>query len=81
MENIKLGTTGQKHISTIATDIKQLISDISTGKPANMTEENLNVFLNNIKEAILAVIAKKLVHTIKTVNENTVIIISIKNIK
>ena len=54
MENIKLGTTGQKHISTIATDIKQLISDISTGKPANMTEENLNVFLNNIKEAILA---------------------------
>ena len=48
MENIKLGTTGQKHISTIATDIKQLISDISTGKPANMTEENLNVFLNNI---------------------------------
>ena len=54
MENIKLGTTGQKHISTLATDIKQLISDISTGKPANMTEENLNVFLNNIKEAILA---------------------------
>ena len=54
MANIKLGTTGQKHISTIATDIKQLISDISTGKPANMTEENLNVFLNNIKEAILA---------------------------
>ena len=31
-----------------------MISDISTGKPANMTEENLNVFLNNIKEAILA---------------------------
>jgi hypothetical protein len=31
-----------------------LISDISTGKPANMTEENLNVFLNNIKEAILS---------------------------
>ena len=54
MENIKSETTGQKHISTIATDIKQLISDISTGKPANMTEENLNVFLNNIKEAILA---------------------------
>jgi len=54
MANIKSETTGQKHISTIATDIKQLISDISTGKPANMTEENLNVFLNNIKEAILA---------------------------
>ena len=54
MANIKSETTGQKHISTIATDIKQLISDISTGKPANMTEENLNVFLNNIKEAVLA---------------------------
>src|SRR5210317_1807806 len=54
MANIKSETTGQKHISTIATDIKQLISDISTGKPANMTEENLNVFLNNIKEAILS---------------------------
>jgi len=54
MENIKSETTGQKHISTIATDIKQLISDISTGKPANMTEENINVFLNNIKEAILS---------------------------
>ena len=54
MANIKSETTGQKHISTIATYIKQLISDIYTGKPANMTEENLNVFLNNIKEAILA---------------------------
>ena len=54
MENIKSETTGQKHISTLATDIKQLISDISTGKPANMTEENLNVFLNNIKQAILS---------------------------
>jgi len=31
-----------------------LIADISNGKPANMTEENLNVFLQNIKEAMLA---------------------------
>ena len=54
MENIKLETTGQKHISTLATDIKKLIADISNGKPANMTEENINVFLNNIKEAILS---------------------------
>ena len=54
MENIKLETTGQKHISNLATDIKKLIADISNGKPANMTEENMNVFLNNIKEAMLA---------------------------
>jgi len=54
MENIKLETTGQKHISNLAIDIKKLIADISNGKPANMTEENMNVFLNNIKEAMLA---------------------------
>ena len=54
MENIKLETTGQKHISTLATDIKHLIANISNGKPANMTKENMNVFLNNIKEAMLA---------------------------
>ena len=54
MENIKLETTGQKHISTLATDIKKLIADISNGKPADMNEENINVFLNNIKEAMLA---------------------------
>ena len=54
MENIKLETTGQKHISTLATDIKHLISEISNGKPANMTEENMDVFLKNIKEAMLA---------------------------
>ena len=54
MENIKLETTGQKHISTLATDIKHLIAEISNGKPAHMTEENMNVFLNNIKEAMLA---------------------------
>lgn len=54
MVNTKSETTGQKHISTIATDIKSLIADISNGKPANMTEENLNVFLQNIKEAMLA---------------------------
>ena len=45
MENIKLETTGQKHISNLATDIKQLISDISNGKPANMTEENYECLL------------------------------------
>ena len=54
MENIKLETTGQKHISTLASDIKHLISEISNGKPANMTEENMDVFLKNIKEAMLA---------------------------
>ena len=54
MENIKLETTGQKHISNLATDIKKLIADISNGKPADMNEENINVFLNNIKEAMLA---------------------------
>jgi hypothetical protein len=54
MVNTKSETTGQKHISTLATDIKSLIADISNGKPANMTEENLNVFLQNIKEAMLA---------------------------
>ena len=54
MENIKSETIGQKHISTLATDIKHLISEISNGKPANMTEENMDVFLKNIKEAMLA---------------------------
>jgi len=54
MANIKLETTGQKRIDTLATDIKQLIVDISNGKPANITEENMNIFLHNIKEAILA---------------------------
>jgi hypothetical protein len=54
MANTKLETTGQKRIDTLATDIKQLIADISNGKPANMTEENINVFLQNIKEAVLA---------------------------
>lgn len=54
MANIKSETTGQKHISTLVPDIKKLIADISNGKPANITEENLNVFLNNIKEAIIS---------------------------
>ena len=54
MVNIKSETTGQKHISTLASDIKHLISEISNGKPANMTEENMDVFLKNIKEAMLA---------------------------
>ena len=54
MENIKLETTGQKHISTLASDIKKLITDVSNGKPAPITEENLNRFLNSIKEALLA---------------------------
>ena len=54
MENIKLETTGQKHISTVADDIKKLIADISNGKPAPITEENMNDFLNNVKEAMIA---------------------------
>ena len=54
MENIKSETTGQKRIDTLATDIKQLITDISNGKPAKITEENINIFLQNIKEAVLA---------------------------
>ena len=53
MENIKLETTGQKHISTVADDIKKLIADISNGKPAPITEENMNDFLNNVKEAMI----------------------------
>jgi len=51
MENIKSETTGQKRIDTIATDIKTLVAGISNGKPANVTEENMNKFLLNIKEA------------------------------
>ena len=54
MENTKLETTGQKHISTVADDIKKLIADISNGKPAPITEENMNDFLNNVKEAMIA---------------------------
>ena len=51
MENIKSETTGQKRIDTIATDIKNLVAGISNGKPANVTEENMDKFLTNIKEA------------------------------
>ena len=51
MENIKSETTGQKRIDTIATDIKKLVAGISNGKPANVTEENMDKFLLNIKEA------------------------------
>ena len=51
MENIKSETTGQKRIDTIATDIKNLVAGISNGKPANVTEENMDKFLSNIKEA------------------------------
>ena len=51
MQNIKSETTGQKRIDTIATDIKSLVSNISNGKPAQVTEENMNRFLNNIKVA------------------------------
>ena len=51
MENIKSETTGQKRIDTIATDIKTLVAGISNGKPANVTEENMDKFLVNIKEA------------------------------
>ena len=54
MENIKSETTGQKRIDTIATDIKKLVSGISNGKPANVTEENMDKFLKNIKEAFNA---------------------------
>ena len=57
MENIKLGTTGQKHtknIATLADDIKQLIANISKGKSAKITDEQMNKFLDNIKEALLA---------------------------
>ena len=54
MENIKSETTGQKRIDTIATDIKNLVAGISNGKPANVTEENMDKFLKNIKEAFNA---------------------------
>ena len=54
MENTELEITGQKHIDTVATDIKKLIADISNGKPAPITEENMNDFLNNVKEAMIA---------------------------
>ena len=57
MENIKLETTGQKHtktLDTLAVDIKKLIANISKGKPAKVSEEQLNRFLTNIKEAFLA---------------------------
>ena len=57
MENIKLETTGQKHtktLDTLAIDIKKLIANISKGKPAKVSEEQLNRFLTNIKEAFLA---------------------------
>ncbi len=51
MENIKSETTGQKRIDTVAIDIKKLVAGISNGKPANVTEENMDKFLKNIKEA------------------------------
>ena len=49
MENTKLETTGQKNISTVADDIKKLIADISNGKPAPITEQNIKEFINNFK--------------------------------
>jgi len=54
MENIKSETTGQKRIDTVADDIKKLIANIANGKPAPITEENMNTFLNYIKESVLA---------------------------
>ena len=54
MANIKSETTGQKRIDTIATDIKNLVAGISNGKPAKVTEENMERFLTNIKEAFNA---------------------------
>jgi len=54
MENTKLETTGRKHIDTIAIDIKKLIANIANGTPAPITEENMNDFLNNVKEAMIA---------------------------
>ena len=54
MENIKSEITGQKRIDTIADDIKKLIADVANGKPAPITEENMNDFLNNVKEAMIA---------------------------
>ena len=51
MENIKSETTGQKRIDTVATDIKKLIANIANGTPAKITEENMNQFLNNIKDS------------------------------
>jgi hypothetical protein len=54
MDNIKSETTGQKRIDTVATDIKKLIANIANGTPAKITEENMNQFLNNIKEAMIA---------------------------
>ena len=52
MQNTKSETTGQKHISTLAEDIKGLISGISEGKSLNMTDENMDVFLKNIKDPV-----------------------------
>jgi hypothetical protein len=54
MENTKSETTGQKHtksLDTLAIDIKQLIANISKGKSAKVSEEQMNIFLGNIKDA------------------------------
>ena len=50
MENIKSETTGQKRIDTVADDIKKLIANIANGKPAPITEENMNLSLIHISE-------------------------------
>ena len=54
MANTKLETTGQKRIDDVAIDIKKLIANIANGTPAPITEKNMNDFLNNIKEAVIA---------------------------
>ena len=52
MVNIKSETTGQKRIDTVATDIKKLIAGISNGKPAKVTEENMDRLIQYLEKLL-----------------------------
>jgi len=56
MGSIKLETIGKKHtksLDTLVPDIYKLLINLTYKKKVNVTEEQLNKFLNNIKETVM----------------------------
>ena len=54
--SIKLETTGKKHTKTLDTlvpDINNLLTNLGDGKKLKVSDEQLNKFLSNIKDAIV----------------------------
>ena len=49
-------TTGKKHTKTLDTlvpDINKLLTNLGDGKKLNVSDEQLNKFLKNIKDALI----------------------------